>query len=70
MLRNRVAQVLPEWDEAAPGYASVLALYAFGFEENGQYRRAETMARRALALDSRHPGAIHVVAHVMEMQGG
>src|SRR5262247_116380 len=27
------------------------------------------MARRALVLDPRHPGAIHVVAHVMEMQG-
>src|SRR5262249_8286775 len=27
------------------------------------------MARRALVLDPRHPGAIHVIAHVMEMQG-
>ena len=44
-------------------------MYAFGLEENGQYRRAEKIARRALALDPRHPGAIHVVAHVMEMQG-
>jgi hypothetical protein len=69
MLRDRVAQVLPEWDAAAPGYASVLALYAFGLEENGQYRRAEKVARRALALDPQHPGAIHVIAHVMEMQG-
>ena len=45
-----------------------LAMYAFGLEENGQYRRAERTARRALAVDPRHPGAIHVVAHVMEMQ--
>jgi tetratricopeptide (TPR) repeat protein len=43
--------------------------YAFAVEENGQYRRAEKIARRALALDPEHPGAIHVVAHVMEMQG-
>src|SRR5262249_40726264 len=69
MLRDRIAQVLPEWEPAMPGYASVLAMYAFGLEENGQYRRAEKMARRALALDPRHAGAIHVVAHVMEMQG-
>ena len=69
MLRDRVAEVLPEWEAAFPGYASVLAMYAFGLEENGQYRRAEKIARRALALDPRHPGVIHVIAHVMEMQG-
>ena len=69
MLRDRVAEVLPEWKAGFPGYASVLAMYAFGLEEDGQYRRAEKTARRALALDPRHPGAIHVIAHVMEMQG-
>ena len=69
MLRDRIAQVLPEWDPAAPGYASVLAMYAFGLEENGQYRRAEKLARRALALDPQLPAAVHVIAHVMEMQG-
>jgi tetratricopeptide (TPR) repeat protein len=69
MLRDRIAQVLPQWEATAPGYASVLAMYAFGLEENGQYGLAETMARRALDLEPTHPGAIHVVAHVMEMQG-
>ena len=69
MLRDRIAQVLPEWEATAPGYASVLAMYAFGLEENGQYGLAETMARRALDLEPMHPGAIHVVVHVMEMQG-
>jgi hypothetical protein len=44
-------------------------MYAFGLEENGQYRRAEELVRRALAIDPEHPGAIHVVAHVMEMEG-
>src|SRR5262249_26817716 len=69
MMRDRIAQVLPEWDATMRGYASVLAMYAFALEENGQYRRAEKMARRALALDARHAGAMHVVVHVMEMQG-
>jgi hypothetical protein len=69
MLRDRVALVMPEWNETLSGCASVLAMYAFGLEENGQYRRAEETARRALALDPHHPGAIHVIAHVMEMQG-
>jgi hypothetical protein len=68
MMRDRIARVLPPWESSAPGYPSVLAMYAFALEENGQYRRAERMARRALALDPRHPGAIHVVVHVMEMQ--
>jgi hypothetical protein len=62
MLRDHVAQVLPEWKAATPGYASVLAMYAFGLEENGQYRRAEKLARRALAIDPQHPGAFHVIA--------
>lgn len=69
MLRDRVARILREWNASVPNYASVLAMYAFGLEENGRYRRAEKMARRALAIDPGHPGAIHVIAHVMEMQG-
>ena len=69
MLRDRVAQVLSAWEPSLPGYASVLAMYAFGLEETGRYRRAEKVARRALALDPRHPGAVHVIAHVLEMQG-
>ena len=69
MLRDRIAQVLPAWDAWMTGYASVLAMYAFGLEENGEYRRAESAARRALALDPGHPAAIHALAHVMEMQG-
>jgi len=69
MLRDRLARALPAWKAAMPGYASVLAMYAFGLEENGQYRPAEELARRALAIDPRHPGAIHVIAHVMEMEG-
>jgi hypothetical protein len=69
MLLDRIAQVLPAWDVTVPGYASVLAMYAFGLEENGQYEHAERIARRALALDPRLAAAIHVISHVMEMQG-
>src|SRR5262249_26038723 len=69
MLRHRVEQALAAWDATMPHYASVLAMHAFGLEENGLYRRAEAAARAALAHDPRHPGAIHVLAHVLEMQG-
>ena len=69
MLRDRVAQVLPAWNVSMRGYASVLAIYAFGLEENAHYRRAERVARSALTLDPGHPAAIHALAHVMEMKG-
>jgi tetratricopeptide (TPR) repeat protein len=69
MMRDRIAKVLPNWTADMPGYASVLAMYAFALEENRQYRLAERIAKQALTLDPGHPGAIHVVAHVMEMQG-
>ena len=51
MMLDRIAKVVPQWTAEVSGYASVLAMYAFALEENGQYRRAEKMARRALALD-------------------
>ena len=69
MLRDRVARVLHYWDGAMQGYAAVLAMYAFGLEENGAYRRAERLARRALASEPGLAPAIHALAHVMEMEG-
>ena len=68
-LRQRPARALPEWDEADPLYAYVLALYALGLEENNLYPQAEEAGRRALAINPRVPWAVHAVAHVMEMQG-
>jgi tetratricopeptide (TPR) repeat protein len=68
-LRQRAARALPDWDEQDPLYAHVLALYAFGLEENNLHPQAEETGRRALALNPRAPWAVHAVAHVMEMQG-
>jgi hypothetical protein len=68
-LRARPARALPEWDEADPLFPHVLALHAFGLEENNLQVQAEEAGRRVLALDARSPWAIHTVAHVMEMQG-
>jgi hypothetical protein len=68
-LRQRPARALPEWDEADRLYGCVLALYAFGLEENNLYPQAEEAGRRALAADAQVPWAVHAVAHVMEMQG-
>jgi tetratricopeptide (TPR) repeat protein len=69
MLRDRLAQVLPYWDENVPGYGYVLGMYAFGLEETAHYAQAEDTARRALELERPNPGAVHAITHVMEMQG-
>ncbi|MBK7063112.1 MAG: tetratricopeptide repeat protein [Rubrivivax sp.] len=68
-LRLRPARALPAWDEADPLFPCVLALYAFGLEENNLYAQAEEAGRHALDIDARVPWAVHAVAHVMEMQG-
>ncbi len=69
MLRDRIAAVLPRWSAGLPGYGFLLTLYAFGLEENGVYERAESIAREALVHSPGNPGAIHVIAHVFDMQG-
>ena len=69
MLRDRIAEVLPHWDASVPGYGYVLGMYAFGLEENGDYARAEAAARESLRLEPDNASAVHVIAHVMEMQG-
>jgi hypothetical protein len=69
MLRDRIAEVLPYWDESVPGFGYVLGMHAFGLEENGDYGLAEVAAREALDLAPDNAGAIHVIAHIMEMQG-
>jgi hypothetical protein len=69
MLSARIAEVLPHWDASVPGYGYVLGMYAFGLEENGVYAHAESAARESLRLEPDNASAIHVTAHVMEMQG-
>jgi tetratricopeptide (TPR) repeat protein len=69
ILRERIARALPAWDRSMPGYHAILAMHAFGLEENGDYARAEAQGRRAIELEPRDGWARHAVAHVMEMQG-
>jgi hypothetical protein len=67
-LADRVARVLPAWDEQTPSYSYILGMYAFGLEECNHYGRAEELGRRALALEPRDGWSVHAVTHVMEMQ--
>lgn len=68
MLRDRMARALPVWDTGMPGYHAMLGMQAFGFEEMGDYGRAEALGRRAIDIEPRDGWAQHAVAHVMEMQ--
>ncbi len=68
MLRDRIARVLPHWNEQATGYGYILGMHAFGLEETNLYGRAEDTGRRALSLNRRDPWAVHAVALVMEME--
>ncbi len=68
-LRDRVARVLPQWDEDDVSYSYAIGMQAFGLEECNQFARAEETALRALAIEPRDPWAVHAAAHVYEMQG-
>ena len=69
MLRDRVAQALPHWSPDVPAFGHVVAMHAFGLEENGELDAAEAEAHRALAHEPGCAAAIHVLAHVCEMRG-
>ncbi len=67
--RDIVARVFNLWDEDTDGYEFVLGFYAFGLEENRDFKRAEQMATHSLLIREDNPYAIHAVCHVMDMQG-
>ena len=66
---ERSSRALPVWSKSQPGYGILLAFYAFGIEEGGQYALAEENARRAAELEPNCYWAHHAIAHVMEMTG-
>jgi len=68
-LRDRMAQVLPSWNESDPGYGYLLGMHAFGLEEMNEFARAEASGRKAVEIFQGDAWAIHAVAHAMEMQG-
>ncbi len=68
-LRSRVAAALRHWRAGEPGYGHVLAMYAFGLAEAGDPADADAIGREALRYEPRQAGAVHSVAHALEMQG-
>jgi tetratricopeptide (TPR) repeat protein len=68
-LRDVAARVLPAWPGGLPGWGYVQGIYAFGLEENADYRQAESRARAALDHNRRDVWSVHALAHVFEMEG-
>src|SRR5689334_12519916 len=62
-LRDRIARVLPHWDEGVPGQGFVFGMHAFGLEESGEYSLAEKEGRKAVATNAQDGWAVHAVAH-------
>jgi tetratricopeptide (TPR) repeat protein len=68
-LRDTAARILPAWPRERPGWGYVQGIYAFGLEENADYRQAESRARAALDHNPADVWAVHALAHVFEMEG-
>jgi tetratricopeptide (TPR) repeat protein len=68
-LRDTAARVLPAWPRSRPGWGYVQGIYAFGLEENADYRQAEARARAALEHNPKDVWSVHALAHVFEMEG-
>ncbi len=68
-LRDTAARVLPAWPREQAGWGYVQGIYAFGLEENADYRQAEARARAALDYNPRDVWSVHALAHVFEMEG-
>ena len=68
-MRDSVARVLPHWSEEQVDYGYVLGMQAFGFEETGDFAKAEQLGRLASEINPADAWSVHAVAHVMEMNG-
>ncbi len=68
-LRDGPLQALRAFQRQDDGYHALLGMAAFGYEENGDYGRAEAAGREAASLEPRDGWAVHAVAHVYEMKG-
>ena len=68
-LRDVAARVMAAWPEDDPAWGFIQGIYAFGLEENADYRGAEKAARNALERNPRDVWGVHALAHVFEMEG-
>ena len=68
-LRALAGRTLADWDDGVPGAGFVYGMACMGYEEVGEYARAEDLGRRGTELEPDDLWCVHSVAHVMEAQG-
>ncbi|HUN35321.1 MAG TPA: tetratricopeptide repeat protein [Trebonia sp.] len=68
-LRDVAARVVAAWPEDDPAWGFIQGIYAFGLEENADYRGAEKAARNALERNPKDVWGAHALVHVFEMEG-
>ncbi|MBC7770746.1 MAG: tetratricopeptide repeat protein [Phycisphaerales bacterium] len=68
-LRDWPLQAMRAFRQGEDGYSYIQGMAAFGFEECGDYARADIYGRQAVETDPRDGWAVHAVAHVNEMRG-
>jgi tetratricopeptide (TPR) repeat protein len=68
-LRDGPLQALRAFRSGEDGYSYIQGMAAFGYEECGDYARADSYGRAAIDADPRDGWAVHAVAHVNEMRG-
>jgi tetratricopeptide (TPR) repeat protein len=68
-LRDWPLQALRAFRKGEDGYSYIQGMAAFGYEECGDYARADIYGRQAVEADPRDGWAVHAVAHVNEMRG-
>ena len=67
-MRDAGNRAAVHWQASSPLWGFVMGCQAFGYEECGDYRRAEALGRTAADLNPDDLWAVHAVAHCMEMQ--
>lgn len=67
-LRDSMARAMHAWNESIPNYGYILGTYAFGLQENGDYRAGEATAKRSVELNADDLYGAHALTHVHEME--
>ncbi len=66
-MRASIERVLPAYDPDHPAWGYVRGCHSFSLEETGDYARAETAGRQAVAHTPDDAWGLHAVAHVYDM---